>query len=262
MSDPAGGPRATDTPETDLPEANLLLEEHDEAASALVNLVVVLADNKWFLGLHTSEWAVGAPVLESSVACAAISQGHMGQARVLYPLLEELPSTVSSTPPGEGGRSRRYAVTALDAPFPTWPRVVAALLLIDGALNTLLGALRGTGYTPLARRVGRMLEDERFHRDFADGRVRELCTFPRGAELLAAEVEVLLPEMLCWFGPGDEPGVRALREEGYVTGDGDVWRAGYLERVLGILGEAGISPEHEELPWERWNHLQRRLNPA
>lgn len=255
--------------------ADLLANTHDEASAALVNLVVVLADNKWFLGLHTSEWAVGAPVLESSVACAAIAQGHMGQARVLYPLLEELPSTVSSTPPGEGGRTRRYALAALDEPFPTWPRVVAALLLIDGALNTLLGALRGTGYAPLARRVGRMLEDEGLHRDFADGRVRELCAFPRGAELLSAEVDALLPEMLCWFGPGDEPGVRALREEGFVTGDGDAWRASYLEHVLGVLGEVGIHPMgelrpgavrgaallHEELPWERWNHLQRRLNP-
>ncbi len=233
----------------------------DEALAAFVNLLVVLADNKWYLGLHTSEWAVGAPVLESSVACAAIAQGHMGQARVLYPLLEELPSPVTAGPPDKGGTPRRrYNVAALDEPFPTWPRTVAALLLIDGGLNTMLGSLRTTNYEQLARRVGRMLEDERFHRAFADGRVRELCTFEPGRELLQIEVDRLLPEMLCWFGPPGEPGVRALADEGLIDGDGERWRAAYLDRVTSVLDEVGVAPPtHEELPWDRWNPLQRRL---
>jgi ring-1,2-phenylacetyl-CoA epoxidase subunit PaaC len=238
-----------------------LRTENDEALAALVNLLVVLADNKWYLGLHTSEWAVGAPVLESSVACAAIAQGHMGQARVLYPLLEELPSPVTATPPDKGGAPRRrYNVSALDDPFPTWPRTVAALLLIDGGLNTMLNALRASSYEPLVRRVGRMLEDERFHRDFADGRVRELCAFEPGRELLQAEVDRLLPEMLCWFGPSSEPGVRALAAEGMIDGDGDRWRATYLDRVAPVLTEVRVAlREDEELPWDRWNGLQRRL---
>lgn len=233
--------------------------ENDEALAALVNLLVVLADNKWYLGLHTSEWAVGAPVLESSVACAAIAQGHMGQARVLYPLLEELPSPVHAGPPDKGGAPRRrYNVAALDQPFATWPRTVGALLIVDGAVNTLLNALRGSSYEQLGRRVGRMLSEERFHRAFADGRVRELCTFGPGQALLQAEVDSLLPEMLCWFGPADESGVRALADEGLVTGDGDTWRATYLERIGPVLADVGIDLR-EDTPWERWNPLQRRL---
>lgn len=236
-----------------------LRTENDEALAALVNLLVVLADNKWYLGLHTSEWAVGAPVLESSVACAAIAQGHMGQARVLYPLLEELPSPVTAGPPDKGGAPRRrYNVSALDEPFATWPRTVAALLVIDGALNTMLHALRESSYPQLARRVVRMLEEERFHRAFADGRVRELCAFPAGRDLLQAEVDVLLPEMLCWFGPSGEPGVRALAAEGLIDGDGDRWRAAFRDRVAPVLDEVGVAL-HEDLPWNRWNPLQRRL---
>jgi ring-1,2-phenylacetyl-CoA epoxidase subunit PaaC len=245
------------------------LPDDDDALSALVNLIVVLADNKWFLGLHLSEWAVGAPVLESGVATAAIAQGHMGQARVLYPLLEELPSPVRPGPPDEeGARTRRYNVSALDEPFPTWPHVVAALVVVDGALNTLLRSLARSRYEQLARRIGRMLEEEPFHRAFAEGRVAELVSFAPGRGLLQERVDATLPEMLCWFGPAEERGVRALAEDGTLTGDGRSWRQAYLDRVAPVLLEAGVSLpvrragqawEYDELPWDQWNALQRRL---
>jgi ring-1,2-phenylacetyl-CoA epoxidase subunit PaaC len=45
--------------------------DDDEALAALVNLLVVLADNKYWLGRHLSEWAVGAPSLEVAVASAS-----------------------------------------------------------------------------------------------------------------------------------------------------------------------------------------------
>ena len=230
---------------------------------ALVNLIVVLADNKWSLGFHLSEWAVGAPVLESGVATAAIAQGHMGQARVLYPLLEEL-----GFPMSDEGDRRRYRVSAVDDPFPSWPHVVAALLAVDGALNTLLLSLQRSRSEQLARRVGRMLEEERFQRDFAEGRVRELCAFPGGRDFLQERVDAVLPEMLCWFGPPGEPGVAALAEEGLLVGDGDRWRQDYLDRVAPVLLEAdvalplrraGTTWEIDDLPWDRWNPLQRRL---
>jgi ring-1,2-phenylacetyl-CoA epoxidase subunit PaaC len=247
--------------------------DDDDALTALVNLLVVLADNKWYLGLHLSEWSVGAPVLESSVACAAIAQGHMGQARVLYPLLDELPSPVRPGPPDkEGQRIRRYNVCALDEPFPTWPHVVAGLAVVDTGFNLLLEALRGSVYTALARRVGRILEEERFHREFAAGRVRELAGFTgsQGVVLLQQRVDEMLPEMLCWFGPPEEHGVEALRRCGLIGASNEQLRQGYLDRVVPMLTEVGIeigvrrSPggarwEYGELPWERWNSLQRRL---
>jgi 1,2-phenylacetyl-CoA epoxidase catalytic subunit len=245
------------------------LEHDDEAERGLVNLLVVLADNKWFLGLHLSEWAVGAPVLESGVACAAIAQGHMGQARVLYPLLEELPSPIQPGPPyPTGERPRRYNVTALDEPFPSWPHVVAALIALDGALNTMLLALQGSAYEQLHRRVTRMLEEERFQREFAEGRVRELVAFSPGRDLLQERIDAVLAEMLCWFGPPGEPGVAALARAGLLDGDGDRWRQSYLDRIAPVLLAAGVALpvrrsgqtwEYDDLPWDRWNPLQRRM---
>ena len=185
-------------------QANAWVTDNDDALAAVVNLLVVLADNKYWLGRHLSEWAVGSPSLEVGVACAAVAQGELGQARVLYPLLEEL-SFPGPVDPAE--RERTYNVAMLDRPFPTWPHAVAALLLVDTAVTIMLEALRDGRYQALARRVPRMLEEERFHWDFAEGRVHELVRLPGGREQLQARVDESLPELLCWFGRPGEQGV-------------------------------------------------------
>jgi ring-1,2-phenylacetyl-CoA epoxidase subunit PaaC len=249
--------------------ANAWVTENDDALAAVVNLLVVLADNKYWLGRHLSEWAVGAPSLEVGVACAAIAQGELGQARVLYPLLGELPFP-GPVDPTE--RERSYHVSALDAPFPTWSHAVAALLLVDGATTTMLEALAGGRYEALARRVPRMLEEEEFHWDFADGRVRELVRLPGGLGHLQARVDESLEEMLCWFGPPGEHGVETLQGEELLKSGNQELRHAYLDRVGPLLEEVGVELrlgqdqttgrwEDRHLPWERWNRLQRRLNP-
>jgi 1,2-phenylacetyl-CoA epoxidase catalytic subunit len=239
-------------------------------APAAVNLLLVLADNKYWLGRHLSEWAVGAPSLEVAVACAAIAQGELGQARVLYPLLAELPFP-GPVDPAE--RQRAYHVSTLDAPFPTWSHAVAALLLVDGATTTMLEALRDGRYQALARRVPRMLEEEEFHRDFADGRVRELVQLPGGLGQLQARVDEALAELLCWFGPPGEQGVDTLQGEGLLRSGNESLRQAYLDRIGPLLQEVGVQLrlgrdhasrrwEDRQLPWERWNRLQRRLEPV
>lgn len=240
----------------------------DQATNGLANLLVVLADNKYYLGRHLSEWSVGAPVLETSVATAAIAQQHMGQARVLYPLLGELRSPVAAGPPAETARDRRYHVTFLDEPFATWPHAVAAVAVVDPALVVLLRALEETDFEGLRRRIGRMLEEERFRREYAHGRVRELVAFPDGRLLLQHLVDATFVEMLCWFGPEGEPGIEALRAEGLVSATGEVMRQRYLDEVVPVLDEAGIALPVEredgrwsyaDLPWSQWNALQRRM---
>jgi ring-1,2-phenylacetyl-CoA epoxidase subunit PaaC len=241
--------------------------DDDDALAALVNLLVVLADNKYWLGRHLSEWAVGSPSLEVGVACAAVAQGELGQARVLYPLLQELPFP-GPVDPLE--RRRGYHVSLLDRPFPTWSHAVAALLLVDGAVTTMLEALAGSRYQALARRVPRMLEEEAFHRDFADGRVKELAGLPGGLGRLQARVDESLEEMLCWFGQAGERGVETLCREGLLARGNQELRQAYLDQVGPPLQEAGVELslrrdgtsgrwEDGDLPWARWNRLQRRL---
>jgi ring-1,2-phenylacetyl-CoA epoxidase subunit PaaC len=241
-----------------------------EVRAAAANLLVVLADNKYWLGRHLSEWAVGAPSLEVAVACAAVAQGELGQARVLYPLLDELGFPGPADPLQ---RERAYRVSLLDRPFATWPHAVVGLALVDPALTVMLEALAGGAYEALARRVPRMLEEEAFHTDFAAGRVAELAGPLGGAAQLQALLDASLDEMLCWFGRHDEPGVTTLRGAGLLTRGNDELRQAYLDRVSPPLTAAGavLPPardratgrwDHGDLPWERWNRLQRRLEPA
>jgi ring-1,2-phenylacetyl-CoA epoxidase subunit PaaC len=233
----------------------------DDTAPAVVNLLLVLGDNKYWLGRHLSEWAVGSPSLEVGVACAAVAQGELGQARVLYPLLQELGF---DGPVDPTGRARAYRVSLLDRPFPTWSHAVAALLLVDTAVTVMLEALAGGGYQALARRVPRMLEEEAFHWDFAEGRVRELVGLPGGLQQLQARVDESLPELLCWFGRPGERGVEALVGHGLLGRDNRELRSEYLDRVGPVLDAAGIlrdQPGDEDLPWGLWNPLQRRLEP-
>jgi ring-1,2-phenylacetyl-CoA epoxidase subunit PaaC len=250
------------------------VSQNDDAVAALVNLVVVAADNKFYLGRRLSEWAAGAPSLEAAVACAAIAQEELGHARALYPMLDQLPVTHHPAPlTGDDDRPRKYCVSFQENEFGSWTDVVAALVLIDCALTTLFDALKSSSYQALERRASRIAADEEVHRKYAAGRLRDVAQTAQ-APLVRERIAELLPEMLCWFGPGGEPGLNALVTEELIACGNDALRADYLARVAPILVETGLCPSevrwderkqqfvYEELPWNRWNSLQRRLETA
>jgi len=239
--------------------------------AALANLVVVLADTKYFLGRRLSESAIGAPALESAVAAAAIAQEELGHTRPLYSFLEQLPGAPVPLE-RDGDRERKYCPTLLRRRFASWLDAVAALFLVDTAVTIMLEGLGESGPDVLRRRAGRIVADEPTHWKFAAGRIRELAA-TRAAPELARRTGELLPELLCWFGPPGEPGLDALREVGLVTLDNERLRQRFLARVMPVLSEAALDVgipwnaerkiwEHGILPWESWNRLERRLEPA
>jgi ring-1,2-phenylacetyl-CoA epoxidase subunit PaaC len=244
------------------------ITDNDAALAGLVNLIVVLADNKFFLGRRFSEWMSGAPSLESAVALAAICQEELGHARALYPLLEEMPIVDTPGPLQRGAeRERKYCMACLSDPWEFWADVVGALILVDPALTTLFKALEQSGYDDLRQRAARVPGEERFHRKYADGRVRDLARTDAGRETLQKRIDRMLPEVLCWFGPPGEPGVTALNEQGLLALDNNAMREALISDVGPVLEESGLrlGPEgrgiaNADLPWDRWNSLQRRLD--
>ena len=246
---------------------------HEQALGPLVNLIVVLADTKYFLGRRISEWAPGAPFLEAAVACAAIAQEELGHSRAIYPLLEELPWPNHPVPlEREDDRERRYSASFLDRPFPSWSHTVAACVLIDTAVNTMFGALIEAKFESLAGRIRRALDEERSHMGYAESLTRRIVATPQGVAALQRRVDELLPEMLCWFGPSGETGVEALVADGILSCPNEDLRQRYLARVAPLLLEVGMKLpvrwnleagvwEYDDLPWDRWNQLQRRLDP-
>ena len=230
-------------------------------AAALASLVVAVADNKYFLAHRLAGWGVGAPALESAVACTAIAQEEAGHARGLYSLLEDLPAELRPVPLERGDdRPRKYAVSFLLDGSDSWYRAVAALALMDHAMTTLLEACVDSSHAELRKRADRILGDEWFHARYVDGRMRELAAAPAEAEALEGELAALLPETLCWFGPPGEPGLELLVGADIVARRNDELRDVFLAGLRERTERAGIRlPETGELPWKRWSSLERRL---
>ena len=237
-----------------------------QLAQPTANLVVALADNKYFLAHRLATWGVGAPTLESAVACTAIAQEEAGHARVLYSLLEDFPRDVAPLPlERDSDRARKYALSYLLEATTSFVRGVAALTLADRACTVLLEAASTSTHDGLRTRAARILADEKFHQRYANGRVRELAQSP----LLERELAVLLPETLCWFGPDGERGLEVLVEAGIVSRRNEELRQKFLSSLASVTEPAGIELPiswnddqtwtYPELPWTQWNSLERRL---
>jgi 1,2-phenylacetyl-CoA epoxidase catalytic subunit len=243
-----------------------MTELSTELAQATANVVVALADNKYFLAHRLAAWGVGAPTLESAVACTAIAQEEAGHARGLYSLLEDFPRDVAPLPlERENDRERKYALSYLLEPTTSFIRGVAALTLADGACTVLVDAVANSSFDGLRKRAARILADEKFHQRYTDGRVRELAQSPA----LERELGALLPETLCWFGPDGEPGLEKLVEAGIVSRRNEELRQTFLSRLAAVTEPAGLELpiarsddqtwKYPELPWSQWSSLERRL---
>jgi ring-1,2-phenylacetyl-CoA epoxidase subunit PaaC len=237
-----------------------------ELAQASANLVVALADNKYYLAHRLATWGVGAPTLESAVACTAIAQEEAGHARGLYSLLEDFPRDVAPLPlEREDDRERKYAMSYLLEPTTSFIHGVAALTLADRACTVLLEAAAESSLEGLRKRAVRILSDEKFHQRYADGRVRELAH----SAALERELAALLPETLCWFGPAGEPGLELLVDAGIVSQRNEELRQTFLSRLVSVTARVGVKLPiagsdngrliYPELPWSQWSSLERRL---
>jgi 1,2-phenylacetyl-CoA epoxidase catalytic subunit len=239
-------------------------------AAGASSVVVAVADNKFFLAHRLATWGVGAPALESSVACTAIAQEEAGHARVLYSLLESFPEEHRPRPLERAeDRERKYAMSFLREDTTSWVHGIAALTLVDRALTTLLEACRESSISELRKRALRILGDEGFHEKYANGRVRELSESPAESGALEAELTALLPEVLCWFGPKGEAGLETLVDVGVLSQRNEELRQSFLaglgtlaeqtDLALPIAKKEDGTWAYPELPWSRWNSLERRI---
>src|SRR5919197_5362320 len=118
-----------------------MTELSTQLAQATANVVVALADNKYFLARRLATWGVGAPTLESAVACTAIAQEEAGHARGLYSLLEDFPRDLAPLPlERDSDRERKYALSYLVEPTTSFVRGIAALTVADRACTVLVEA--------------------------------------------------------------------------------------------------------------------------
>lgn len=217
-----------------------------ETLEAVRDLILVLADSKRLLGYRYAEWMLGAPELETGIACSSMAQDEWGHARLLYSLLKGFDDDVDALEHGrEPDAYRNMAI--LDSPAATWPDTVALMTLADGALSIQFEALRQSSYDPLRQRVEKLLEEEHFHAAHGAAWFRRLASgTDESREALRAAVEAALPSIVDWFGPESDRS-RALSGTGVVTLAGPALRDRFLDRVEPLLERVGVErPEPRE----------------
>lgn len=225
------------------------------AVGPLPRHILTLADSKRLLGIRYSDWLLGSPSIETGIAASSMAQDEWGHARLLYSMLKRFdfdPFEVEHTRPAE----RYYSMSALDEPFSDWAVFVAAVVIVDGALETALESFADGGF-PLARsRVPKMLAEEAFHRRFGTAWFQKLVAGTEGAARLGAAARSMLPSTLAWLLPEDDA-YRALVADGAVW-PGERMRETYAAKTRQTLAAAGIALDDVRPDRQGWDSERRR----
>lgn len=230
-----------------------------KGVAALQALIVSLADNKFMLGRRYGEWSCSGPTLEASVSAAAMAGDETGHARAFYPLLRDFPGAPAPLERVDD-RADIHHAPFLGRTLEGWEGLVAANALFDLALTVLMEGAAGSRYQPLARRVGKLVQEEVFHAHHAAGWVEVLAAEPTGRQALAGAVAKVWPEALGLFGPAGDPTMDTAAKEGIVDGDATALAGRFVARagaVLAPLGDLGL-PSRESLDWSLWDAGRRR----
>lgn len=222
--------------------ATVLVESADalapEVRQALRDLVLVLADSKRLLGFRYGGWILGAPELETSVACASMAQDEWGHARLLYALLKDFGEDVEKL---EHGREpdEYFSMQVLDREPEDWAGVVVLNALADSALSLQLEALRDCCYVPLRQRTEKLLTEEQYHRAHGNAWARRYIEgSPESARAFHEAVTAALPHIVAWFGLEGGNGT-LLARAGACNGGPDDLRGAFLTMNAPLLNAVG-----------------------
>lgn len=248
---------------TETTESATLESFTPEGRRAILSLLLTLGDNKYVLGRRYSEWATSGPTLEASVAAASMTSDEVGHARTLYPLLKNFPDAPAGLKK-EDDRTEFLNVAFLDSPFASWTDFIAAAALFDRALSTLLEALRESSYAPFRHRAAKMLQEERYHRLYAEGWLESLASQPGTRAAIETSLARIWPETLAWFGPDDDATFAVAVREKVASATGAELRRRFLKDIAAALSAAGglSLPEPASIAWDRWDAQARRLRSA
>ncbi len=258
---------STATAETRIEKA---AELGDEARQGLRALILALADSKRVLGLRYSDRMLGAPTLEAGIAASGMAQDEWGHARLTYALLGDFGDDPKALE-HERAAAEYASHPALDAGFGSWADFIATILLIDTSLAIQYGALLESRYAPAHNRVQKMLDEERFHFQYAAVWTRRMAATPGVRDELAASLARYLPQALQWLGDDGGAAAKRLVDEGLVSADASTLRARLLARIGPVLADAdlaeGLGLVRQDggawtyahpLAWDGWNPSTRR----
>ena len=227
-----------------------------DAREGLRRAILSLADGKRLMGIHYSDWLLGAPSIETGIAASSMAQDEWGHARLLYAMLKDFgmdPAVVEH----ERQPSEYANPDALDQPLEDWASVVAACVVVDGALSVALEGFSEGVYEPTRSRIPKMLAEEVFHDDLGTAWFRNLAGgSEEGRARLRDAVLYMLPRTLAWLMPGDEVG--EVQAGSGLVPEGKVLHARFLERYAALLALVDIDLAEVEPDRNGWDSERGR----
>ncbi|MFC4359006.1 1,2-phenylacetyl-CoA epoxidase subunit PaaC [Halobium salinum] len=224
---------------------------------ALEALLFRLADDEYVVAERYIEWQIYAPSLESDLALANIAQDEFGHARLWYDLLQEFGRSEEEVLWERDSADFRHS-TLVELPFEDgdWADVVVRSYLYDTAERLRLEALANSSYAPIRDRVGKVLSEERYHREHAGNWLERLARKgEHGDETshrkLEAATERLLPHALSLFEAG--PHEADIVEYGFRTRTLEDLREEWLDIVVSFMEGLDLAvpdPDEVERPEE------------
>ncbi|PSP66084.1 phenylacetate-CoA oxygenase subunit PaaI [Halobacteriales archaeon QS_1_69_70] len=199
----------------------------EEAAEAVERLLFRLADDELVVAERYTEWQVRAPTLESDISLANVAQDELGHARLWYQVLERFGHDETDLIWERDPEDFRHG-TLVEQPFADgdWADAVVRGYLYDVAEDERLHALEDSTFAPIRDRVGKVLDEEAYHLEYAESWLERLAGSEDGHERLQDALDRLYPYALTLFEPGDG------------TTDARIVEMGVRERSLGALRES------------------------
>ncbi len=218
-----------------------------EIRQPLVNLLLSVADEKFFLGHRNSDWTGLGPFLEEDIAFCNIAQDEIAHAQELYKLAAAF-TAPKKDPVVEANRLAyaRLEAERLNATFVEvedqfdWAVAVARQFFYDHYDRLRLPRLGLSSYKPLAELAGKMLLEINFHVEHFDGWIRKLAQgTAESKDRLQHAVDMLWPDALGLFEPLAD--LQQLTDAGIYPGDDESMQQAWLKSVTDVLTGAGLT---------------------
>lgn len=234
-----------------------------DLASAILQWTLSLADTKQRVGIQFSHWVTGTPALEAAVGSAALTQDELGHARSLYGLLRDFPGAPEHLG-GENDLSARsvfYSPAALMPKWESWLQVVAINVVLDRALQEAIAAMNDGPYRPLATRISKILQEERFHRIFGDQWLSRLAAREdKVTQELQSAINWAWQITLEWLGPDNDPTTALLLANNVLNCDVATIRQRWLSDVTPLLSQNNLTVPELSPDWSRWDPKFRHVS--
>jgi len=164
------------------------------------SLLLAISDTKLLLGYHFGEWTFRTPSLESGIANCNFAQDELGHVRLFHGLLKNHSNESDSTLIHDRPAENYNSVVCLNSDISSWLELITYSAVIDGGVTILLESMSDSSFRPLRERVGKILQEEKFHSDYTDAWVTSLANDANGGSELVGDVfKKAIPALNKWL---------------------------------------------------------------